>query len=74
MKSNHLKMSKTLIKGPFQLINLEWEFIQKYSPVLWLHIFVEPGKTMIKVVFSLTILLYTIPTIIFSYCTKLDMI
>ena len=50
--------------GPFQLINLKWKFIQKYSPVLWLHNFVEPGKTMINVVFSLTILLYTLPTLV----------
>ena len=50
--------------GPFQLINLKWKLIQKYSPVLWLHNFVEPGKTMINVVFSLTILLYTLPTLV----------
>ena len=64
MKSNRLKMSTILIMQGELLSRLEWEFIQKYSPVSWLHIFVETGKTMIKIVFSLTILLYTIPTIV----------
>ena len=66
MKSNHLKnvYNTNNARGPFQLINLKWKFILKYSPVLSLHNFVEPGKTMIIVVFSLIILLYTLPTLI----------
>ena len=63
-------------RGLFQLINLEWEFIQNCSPVLWLHVFVEPGKTMIKVVVKSSnyIDIYDFNNILCSYDTKLDMI
>ena len=49
--------------GAFQLINFRMGIYTKHSLILWLHIFVRPGKTMIKVVFSLTILFYTKQTI-----------
>ena len=63
-------------RGLFQLINLEWKFIQNCSPVLWLHVFVEPGKTMIKVVVksSNNIDINDFNNILCSYDTKLDMI
>ena len=51
-------------RGPFQVINLKYKCIHKYYPVLLLHNFVEPDKTMIKVVFFLIKLLYTLPTLI----------
>ena len=40
------------------------EVYKKYSPVLWFHIFIEPGKIVIKLLFPLISLFYTFSTLI----------